>query len=569
MAKQHGRYKIVRKVADGGMAEIFLATQTGREGFQKSVILKRIHSTIYADPQFRNMFIDEAHISMGLSHSNIVQILDLGVGNGRYFLVMEVVDGWDLGRVLHRAAQAGTPLPRELGLYVTAETCRALAYAHGKVGPDGQLLGIVHRDVSPQNILLSEQGEVKLTDFGIAKAMGKREQTGTGVVKGKVAFMSPEQALGKHIDARSDLFAVGVVLYQLMTGVRPFDGPTDLETLLRVQRADFKPPHVVAPDLPAHVSAIISRSMQADPDMRYQSAEEMLTDIENVLRTVFRPVGQTELKRWLAALGARDGQVPMAKGAGHTPPHGRVTGTGEMEGKDVVLEEVEEVDAEEATGLADIEEGGGMRSRMTRSRTVEELPLPVPQDDESALSGRMNALELPLPDVEERPGRRRARRGGGFTLLVLVVLAVGGLAAAGYGGRYLGLLREKGAALLSSTTTPDKNDQAATPADKTEKPAAAPEKPAVAAPVGHDAGAGPESPSRVAAHKPEEPQVVHESAPHEPARHSRGTSPKPERLRRLEELKGMMAPDPSLDPAPAPSAPPSIPPPPPPAPSNQ
>jgi serine/threonine-protein kinase len=570
MAKQHGRYKIVRKVADGGMAEIFLATQMGREGFQKPVILKRIHSTIYADPQFRNMFIDEAHISMGLSHSNIVQILDLGVGNGRYFLVMEVVDGWDLGRVLHRAAQAGTPLPRELGLYVAAETCRALAYAHGKVDPDGQLLGIVHRDVSPQNILLSQQGEVKLTDFGIAKAMGKREQTGTGVVKGKVAFMSPEQALGKHIDARSDLFAVGVVLYQLMTGVRPFDGATDLETLLRVQRADFRPPHVAAPDLPPHVSAIISKAMQLDPDMRYQSAEEMLTDIEQVLRTVFRPVGQTELKRWLAGLGARDGQVPMAKG-GHTPAQGRVTGTGEMEGKDVVLEEVEEVDAEEATSLASIDGGGGMRPRMTRGRTVEELPLPVPQDDESALSGSMNALELPLPDVDERPGRRRARRSGGFTLLVLLVLVVGGLAAAGYGGRYLGLLREKGASLISSSASSAKNDEPAAPADKAEKPAAPPEQPAVApeqpaaaaaaAPAAHDAGVAPQSPSRVAAHKAEEPAPPREPA-HEPGHHSRGTSPKPERLRHMEELKGMMAPDPSLDPAPAPSAP-YVPPPPP------
>jgi serine/threonine-protein kinase len=396
MAKQ-GRYKIVRKVADGGMAEIFLATQTGREGFQKPVILKRIHSTIYADPQFRNMFIDEAHISMGLSHSNIVQILDLGVGNGRYFLVMEVVDGWDLGRLIHRAAQAGTPLPRDLGLYVAAEVCRALAYAHGKTDANGQLLGIVHRDVSPQNILVSEQGEVKLTDFGIAKAMGKREQTGTGVVKGKVAFMSPEQALGKAIDARSDLFAVGVVLYQLMTGVRPFEAPTDLETLLRVQRADFRPPHAAAPDLPPHVSSIILRAMQLDPDLRYQSAEEMLTDIEQVLRTVFRPVGQTELKRWLGGLGARDGLLPMAKAGvtGQTPAHGRVPGTGEMDGKDVVLEEV---DAEEATSLADIDEAGEMRPRMTRPRgAADELALPVPHDDESALSGKMNALEFPLP----------------------------------------------------------------------------------------------------------------------------------------------------------------------------
>src|SRR5262245_15295724 len=198
MAK-HGRYKIARKVADGGMAEIFLATQLGREGFAKPVVLKRIHSSIYADPQFRNMFIDEAHISMSLSHSNIVQILDLGVGNGRYFLVLEFVDGWDLGRVLHRGSAVGMPLPRELGLHIVGDVCRALAYAHGKTDGD-RSMGIVHRDVSPHNVLLSEQGEVKLTDFGIAKAMNKREHTGTGVVKGKVAFMSPEQALGKPID---------------------------------------------------------------------------------------------------------------------------------------------------------------------------------------------------------------------------------------------------------------------------------------------------------------------------------------------------------------------------------
>jgi serine/threonine-protein kinase len=158
MAK-HGRYKIGRKVADGGMAEIFLATQVGSEGFQKPVILKRIHANIYADPQFRNMFIDEAHISMSLSHSNIVQILDLGSGGGRYFLVLELVDGWDLGKILYRAAAARTPLPRELGLHIIADICRALAYAHSKTEGD-RPLGIVHRDISPHNILVSEQGEV-------------------------------------------------------------------------------------------------------------------------------------------------------------------------------------------------------------------------------------------------------------------------------------------------------------------------------------------------------------------------------------------------------------------------
>src|SRR3954468_6562321 len=277
MAK-HGRYNIVRRVADGGMAEIFLATQVGREGFQKPVILKRINSAIYADPQFRNMFIDEAHISMSLAHSNIAQVLDLGVAQGRYFLVLELVDGWDLGRVQQRAAAAGVPVPRDLGLYIMADVCRALAYAHGKT--DGQKpLGIVHRDVSPHNVLLSEQGEIKLTDFGIAKAMNKREQTGTGVVKGKVAFMSPEQAMGKPIDQRSDLFSLGTVLYLLMTRRHPFDAPTDYEALMLVKAGDFVPPETARPGLNPELYRVIRKAMAKAAGDRYQTAEEMLLDV--------------------------------------------------------------------------------------------------------------------------------------------------------------------------------------------------------------------------------------------------------------------------------------------------
>src|SRR3954462_8495469 len=258
------------------------------------------------------MFIDEAHISMSLAHSNIAQVLDLGVAQGRYFLVLELVDGWDLGRVLQRAAAAGMPLPRELGLHIAADVCRALAYAHGKT--DGQKpLGIVHRDVSPHNVLLSEQGEIKLTDFGIAKAMNKREQTGTGVVKGKVAFMSPEQAMGKAIDQRSDLFSLGTVLYLLMVRSRPFEGPTDLETLLRVQKGDFTPPEAVAPDLEPEVAAILKRALQHGPNVRHQSADEMLADIEHVQRNVFSPGGQTEPKRWLGERAVRDGQPSILK----------------------------------------------------------------------------------------------------------------------------------------------------------------------------------------------------------------------------------------------------------------
>jgi serine/threonine protein kinase len=300
-----GRYHIARKIADGGMAEIFLGTQHGVEGFERPVVLKRILAPLVADPQFRNMLIDEAHVAMGLNHSNIVQVLDLGHVQGRYFLVMEFVDGWDLGQILARAANAGFPLPPEIILYIAAEICRALAYAHSRKR-DGQPLALVHRDVSPQNVLISEQGEVKLTDFGIAKAMGRRERTHQGVIKGKLAFMSPEQASGFVLDNRSDLFSLGTILYLLFTGRRPFDAPTDMESIVRVRECRFSPPEQVKPGLHPEMAAIIRRAMQAQPKDRFQSADEMLLAVENVQRTVYKPAGQTELKRWLADLQERD-----------------------------------------------------------------------------------------------------------------------------------------------------------------------------------------------------------------------------------------------------------------------
>jgi serine/threonine-protein kinase len=308
----HGRYTIVGKLADGGMAEIFLALQHGAEGFEKPVVLKRILTAFSADPQFRNMFLDEAHISMSLSHSNIVQVLDLGVSNGRYFLALELVDGWDLDRILERSDAAKMAWPPALSVYVTTEICRALAYAHGKTR-DGKPLGIVHRDISPNNVLISEQGEVKLADFGIAKAQRKREKTAAGVIKGKVAFMSPEQALGGAIDRRSDLFSVGSLLYLMVTKRLPFESPSDFESMLRVQRAEFEAPEKVKPEISPALSRVIMRAMRLSPPERYQTADEMLADLERVLRAEYHSAGQTELKLWLAQLARRDEAPTIGK----------------------------------------------------------------------------------------------------------------------------------------------------------------------------------------------------------------------------------------------------------------
>jgi tRNA A-37 threonylcarbamoyl transferase component Bud32 len=569
MAK-HGRYKIIRRVADGGMAEIFLATQIGREGFQKPVILKRIHSTIYADPQFRNMFIDEAHISMSLSHSNIVQVLDLGVSAGRYFLVLELVDGWDLGRILHRAATAGVRLPTELALHVGADICRALAYAHSKT-TDGQgPLGIVHRDVSPHNVLLSEQGEVKLTDFGIAKAMNKREHTGTGVVKGKVAFMSPEQALGKPIDARSDLFSLGTVLYLMVTRTRPFEGPSDLETLLRVQKGDFPPPEETAPDLPPEVAAVISRAMRRDPDERYQSADEMLADVERVLRTVFRPVGQSELKRWLAELTARDGVLPISQTSARATATRTATGTGELEQEDVVLfdSDAEEVDGEEATSLAVVRGGGVVRPRISRPRAGPMLPVP---DDAESMADRSERAQIALlPEGDEQPGRRRARRGSGFSILFIGALLVGG---AWVGGKYARLWFGAGGSESAGSAgvgrdQRDQNDRA--PARGAGAPAGSIEKENAA---GIDAAAAQavEAGEGAAAARRNNGEA---SPAREPSRRAHGTErglerPKDRGRHDGPDLKNMMAPDPSLlPPTPPPAKSADSPPAPIPAPEN-
>jgi serine/threonine-protein kinase len=345
------RYTILRKIADGGTAEIFLAKQHGAQGFEKTVVLKRIFTSFYADPQFRHMLVDEAHVAMTLNHSNIVQVLDLGESEGRYFLALELVDGWTLDRVLRRSKAAGVPAPPALALYITAEVCRALAYAHSKKRSDGQPLAVVHRDVSPHNVLLSEQGEVKLTDFGIAKAQTRRETSNSNLIKGKIAFMSPEQGSGEPLDARSDLFSVGTMLYVMITRRHPFDAPTDYETLMLVKAGDYLAPETARPGLNPELYRVIRKAMSKAPGDRYQSAEEMLVDVEQVMRLAFRPVGQTELQRWLADLSSKDGVPPLTREGAPEPVPTTVgplrAGDGQESGLVLNLEDAVEIRAKD------------------------------------------------------------------------------------------------------------------------------------------------------------------------------------------------------------------------------
>jgi len=335
------RYHVVNKIAHGGMAEIFLAVQTGAEGFQKQVVLKRILPALAADPSFVRMLVDEAHIASTLNHSNVVQVLDLGKSGDQFFLVLEFVDGWSLEQVRRRAKKARMKIPLPLALYIVSALCRALAYAHARKR-NGQALGIVHRDVTPQNVLLSREGEVKLADFGIAKAIGKREKSVTGVIKGKFAYMSPEQSIGAELDERSDLFSVGTVLYVLTTGRKPFEGTNDLDVLMQVRKARYEKPSAIIKDFNPEVERFIARALRPDRDRRWQTAEQMADRLDAILLKLGQTSGPAVLKRWLDNLTAKDGAKPPAEaiGAGDTiqlgsqdleledvPPSAGVSGT--------------------------------------------------------------------------------------------------------------------------------------------------------------------------------------------------------------------------------------------------
>ena len=259
-----GRYVVEERIGAGGMAEVFRARLVGAEGFSRPVALKRIAAHLSSDPQFAELFIAEARLAALLGHANVVSVLDFDRDDdGMLFLAMELVDGTDLRRL---ARAAGGPLPVGLALFIAAETLRGLSHAHD-LQKDGKPLGLVHRDVSPHNILISRGGGVKVADFGIAKASAASTSgSAQGVIKGKLPYMAPEQAAGDAVSAQTDLWAVGIVLHELLVGTRPFDGATDTETLARVLRAELPAlPATVPPDVAMVLRALLSRAPAERP----------------------------------------------------------------------------------------------------------------------------------------------------------------------------------------------------------------------------------------------------------------------------------------------------------------
>jgi len=271
LVETFGRYRLEEQLGEGGMAVVFRAVVDGPEGFARQVVVKRILPHLSRNPKFVKMFLAEAKLCALLHHPAIVQVHDLGEVGGDYFLAMEYVDGLDLSNVLRHATETERAMPQGVACFVALTLAEALAYAHALTSKEGKPLEIVHRDVSPSNIMVTAQGGVKLLDFGIARVAGhaRDENTRTGTLKGKISYMSPEQADGrKDIDRRSDVFALGIVLWECLTSQRLFRGDTDMETLALIRECKVWPPSSVRPEIDPALDAIVLKMLARTPESR-------------------------------------------------------------------------------------------------------------------------------------------------------------------------------------------------------------------------------------------------------------------------------------------------------------
>jgi serine/threonine-protein kinase len=319
-----GPYELLRRIATGGMAEVYLARRAGPHGFQKIVAVKRILPQFSRDPDFVAMFVDEARVCARLGHPNIVQVFDFGEQDGELYMAMEYVDGTTGARLIRAAAALGEEIPLDVCLHITLSMLHALEYAHAARDDEGKPLHLVHRDVSPGNVLIDRTGAVKLTDFGIARAAEIERRTDAGQLKGKLGYMSPEQVVGRELDARSDIFTLGIVLAEMLI-LRPlFSGGKELDVLLRIRDADLGAIDRATTRVPDDVRAVLFRALSRDPALRWPSAAAFAEGLEDIVLRRRLQVGPSRLATFVEKLGlvtgADGGEEETLAGGSSTAP---------------------------------------------------------------------------------------------------------------------------------------------------------------------------------------------------------------------------------------------------------
>ncbi len=305
-----GKYRVVRDLGAGGMAQVFLAAIDGPEGFSKQCVVKKILPEFARDPNFSKMFINEARVAAMMSHQNIVQVYEFSKQNDEFFLSMEYVSGASLDRIMRTARKVNYPLGPRVAVEVGIGMARALSYAHTFTTAEGLPLDIVHRDVSPENILVSRDGAVKLTDFGVVKSAITAQNTVAGVVKGKWSYMSPEQVSSRPLDGRSDVFSLGIVLYEVSVGRRLFRGDSLPATVNAVMLAQVTPPSSLVPNFPPQLERILMTALSRDPDLRYRTAHDFAVALEQFRASQPWTAGGRHLASVVNTLFPRDGSEP-------------------------------------------------------------------------------------------------------------------------------------------------------------------------------------------------------------------------------------------------------------------
>jgi len=295
MTESAQRYRVVEKLESGGMAEVFRAESEGLQGFRKQVAIKRVLPHLSEKKRFIAMFLDEARVTAQLTHSNCVQVFDIGVGDNAYFIVMEYVDGANLKSIAESLKKQGKDFPVAAAAFIAQEICKGLSYAHELTDQNGMPLNMVHRDVSPPNVLVTKYGEVKIVDFGLAKASSQLEKSEPGIIKGKFSYLSPEAAMGQEVDRRTDIFAVGIILWELLAGQRLFLGETDFQTVKKVQQAVVPPISQVNRKVPPELERIVNKSLAKDVTQRYGAARELAQDLVRFLFAYGQPIGTFDI----------------------------------------------------------------------------------------------------------------------------------------------------------------------------------------------------------------------------------------------------------------------------------
>ncbi len=469
--RQLGKYELIRRLATGGMAEIYLARAAAIEGFEKFVVLKRILPQHAENEGFIRMFLAEARLAATLHHPNIVQVYDIGENDGAYFFAMEYVQGLDLRQLFNDARRAERTLPLQHILHIITGVCAGLHYAHEKKDPGGTPLGIVHRDISPSNVLVTFDGGVKVVDFGIAKAANV--STTAGTLKGKIPYMSPEQCRTQPLDRRSDVFSIGTLLWELTVGRKLFQADNELALLGVVAKGEITPPSEVRPDYPPALEAIVLKALETDLEARWQTAQELQLALEDFAHEARLPLSSARLQPFLADVCAdRIAKVEGLLAAHHDGSSGEPEARGEPDD-----------DAPEA------------QTALFSSAGPSGTPGPTPPVAEATEPGQAAAFELtsaPVTTVAAAPAPVPAPSTAPRRLLVLAagVGAVFGLVlAAAWVLMPSGKAPTSEPATTPATAVPERSDMP-TPAPAV---APTPEAPPPAAPAEPEAVAEPET----------------------------------------------------------------------------